>query len=271
MMRVWITLLALVTSLASAGSAEEWLASGLVLLNEAVQARVAEPDHAARLGADAAVLIRAAMDEKGIDSAAGQRALGTAWLLAGETGRAILAFRRAELIAPDDVLIRSSLSHARAAVGAQVGSVGTERVWRRIAVAWRGEVPRGAMFWGGLGVFVACCWVLGLRLLGAVPAKVTWPAAAMGLLGAAALGVLAAEPVIDGWDAAAVVLQDAPARTGPHPEVYPPALDAPVPAGTEVRVLESRDGWVRCAVGGLEAWIPGDAIERVRAVPTAGS
>jgi hypothetical protein len=66
-----------------------------------------------------------------------------------------------------------------------------------------------------------------------------------------------------------VVVAEAAGRTGPHAEVYPAALDAPVPTGTEVRVLETRDGWVRCAVGGLEAWLPGSAVERVR--PQSGS
>jgi hypothetical protein len=268
MIRWCVVVLMAAACLARAESGEERLASGLVLLNEATQARLSEPEHAARLGADAAVLIASSMEEMGLDNPSAQRALGTAWLLAGDTGRAVLAFRRAELGAPDDALVQSSLAHARSVVGADVGTGGLDTGWRGLVLSWRHHVPRVGMFWGSLGVFVGCCFVIALRVLGVAPARVAGPAVAMGLLGAVALGVLAVEPAMTGSDAA-VVVAEAAGRTGPHAEVYPAALDAPVPSGTEVRALETRDGWVRCAVGGLEAWLPGSAVERVR--PLAGS
>jgi hypothetical protein len=270
MMRWCVVVLMAVAGLARAESPDARLASGLVLLDQAARARLSEPEHAARLGADAAVLIGASLDEMGLDNPAGQRSLGTAWLLAGDPGRAVLAFRRAELGAPDDPLVRSSLAHARSVVGAEVGEGPRENGWRGVVMSWRHHVPRAWVFWGSVGVLVGCCWVIGLRVLGLAPSRVTGPAVALGVFGAAALGVLAAEPVLAGSDAA-VVVSEVPGRTGPHAEVYPAALDGLVPAGTEVRVLESRDGWVRCAVGGLEAWLPGSAVERVRPLPNTGA
>lgn len=243
--------------------ADDRLASGLMLLEEAVRVRQAEPGHAARLGADAAALIAAGIED-GVDNPAAQRALGNAWLLAGENGRAVLAFRRAELGAPNDPLVRSSLVHARSLVGAEVGvgSAGPAG-WRGVVLSWRHHVPRAWAFWGSLGVFVGCCWIIALRVLGKAPVRITGPAVACGALGAAGLGVLAVEPRIEGTDAGVVVVE-AMGRTGPHAEVYPAALNGAVPAGAEVRLIESRDGWVRCAIGGLEAWLPADKVERVR-------
>lgn len=271
MIRWCVVVVMVCVCLARAESGEARLASGLVLLGEAARVHSSEPQHAVRLGSDAAVLINASMEELGLDNPAAQRALGTAWLLAGDTGRAVLAFRRAELGAPEDTLVRSSLAHARSLVGSQVGdaSVTRESGWRGVVLSWRRHVPRAWVFWGGLGVFVGCCWVIALRVLGMAPARVTGPAVAMGVLGAAAIGVLASEPIMEDG-ASAVVVSEAMARTGPHAEVYAPALDGAVPAGTEVRLLESRDGWVRCGVGGLEAWLPGATVERVRRSESAG-
>lgn len=267
----WCVLLVMAAAcVARAESGAERLASGLVLLNEATQARLGEPEHAERLAADAAVLIGSSIDEMGLDNPSAQRALGTAWLLAGDTGRAVLAFRRAQLGAPDDALVQSSLMHARSVVGADIGSGAMDTGWRGMVLSWRHHVPRAWVFWGGLGVFVGCCWVIALRVIGWAPSRVTGPTVAIGLIGAVSLGVLVVEQAIMGSDAAVVVAQ-AEGRTGPHAEVYPAALDAPVPAGTEVRVLEARDGWVRCAVGGLEAWLPGSAVERVRPLTRAGA
>jgi hypothetical protein len=270
MIRWCVVVLMAVAALCRAEAVDQRLASGLVLLKEAAQARLSEPGHAARLGADAAVLIESSLEERGLDNPAGQRALGTAWLLAGDTGRAVLAFRRAELAAPDDALVQSSLAHSRSVVGAEVGTGPVDTDWRGVVLSWRQHVPRAWVFWGGLGAFVGCCWVIGLRVQGWAPTRVTGPAVAIGLLGAVAMGVLAAEPALVGADAA-VVVSEAMGRTGPHAEVYPLALDGPVPAGTEIRVLEARDGWVRCAVGGLEAWLPESAVERVRPLPATGA
>ncbi len=260
--RVLIALI--VACMVRSAFAEDRLASGLVLLEEAARVRQTQPQHAARLGADAAALIAAGIEEAGVENPAAQRALGNAWLLAEENGRAVLAFRRAELGAPDDPLVRSSLMHARSIVGAEVGAGSADASgWRGMVLSWRHHVPRAWVFWGSLGVFVGCCWIVALRVLGKAPARVTGPATVLGVLGATTLGVLAAEPHFDGRDSG-VVIAEAMGHTGPHAEVYPAALNGTVPAGTEVRLIESRDGWVRCAIGGLEAWLPVDKVERVR-------
>lgn len=267
---VFAALILFVGGTARADDAGDRLASGFALLDEAARLRQAEPARAAGLAADAAVLIESAIGDGASMNPAAQRALGNAYLLADRIGPAVLAYKRAESVAPNDPLVRASLEHARSRVGLDlgVGSGGTG--WRSVLNDWRGGIPRRAVFHGCVAAAVVACWVLALRVLSVLPRWVVIPAAVAVGVSACGAGLVLAEPLVAGSDDAVVTVA-ATGRTGPHAEVYPAALDRPVPAGAEVRILETRDGWYLCAVGGERAWLPGGSVERVRqAVQDAG-
>lgn len=242
------------------------LSSGLALLDEAARLRAGDPARSERLAADAAAMIEAGLGDDEIDNAPAQRALGNAWLLSGDVGRAVLAYRRAQRADPGDAMVASSLAHARSVAGGG-GSVAPGALaaggWRARLDESRALVPRAGMFWVGLVLFVGGCVAVAARIVSLVGGGVVVFAWMSVIGGAGPLGLLAAEPLLDG-SGAAVVVESAVGRTGPHGEVYPPAFDAPVPAGSDVRVLESRDGWVLCSMGTTRAWLPGAAVELVR-------
>jgi hypothetical protein len=246
------------------------LASGLALLDEAARMRLAEPTRASHLASDAAVLIGSALDGGSAMNPAGQRALGNAYLLSGDIGRAVLAFKRAESADPGDPLVRASLEHARSRVGLEFGPSAGTTGWRSVVNHWSGGVPRGIVFYGCVGVLALACWTLALRVLSVVPRWVVVPAGVALVVSACGLGLVLVEPLVVRSDAA-VVISETTGRTGPHAEVYPTALDRPVPAGAEVRVLEARDGWFLCAVGGQQAWLAGEAVRRVRPIDQDGT
>lgn len=239
------------------------LESGLALLEEAVARRASDPARSEGLARDAAVLIDGSLDEVGHDNPAAQRALGNAWLLAGELGHAVLAYRRAEAAAPGDPIVRASLGNARSQLEARPAPTeGVASAWRDAVRSWRGWQARAWMFWACVGGFAVACLALAARVVSLLPSRVTTPAVALGVAALAGLGVLGAGPLTaDG--SAAVVVTPATARTGPHAELYPPALDRPLPAGTEVRILETRDAWAFCAAGAERVWLPMAAVERV--------
>jgi hypothetical protein len=243
--------------------AADALRNGFALLEEAARLRVSDPRRSEGLAADAAALIQAGLPDGGIDRPNAQRALGNAHLLAGDLGRAVLAYRRAVSAAAEDPLARDSLAYARSLVGAETGAVPVSESWRARLGAVVSVVPRGVVFWAAGAVFVGACWVVAMRIVSILPRRVVAPAVTLGVLAGVSLGVLAAEPAFDRsvWG---VVLEETVGRTGPHGEVYPPALDRAVPAGAEVRVVESRDGWLLVAVGAERAWLPGRSVERVR-------
>jgi hypothetical protein len=247
------------------------LPSGLALLDEAARLRVSDPTRSERLAADAAAMIGAGLGmglgEAGADTAVAQRALGNAWLLSGDVGRAVLAYRRAQRADPGDAMVASSLAHARSLVsaGAPV-TPGPLGGWRATLDESRSLVPRKALFVAGLVLFVGGCLVMAARIVSLVGGAMTALAWTGVVSGGALLGLLAAEPLLD-VSGEAVVVETAVGRTGPHAEVYPPAFDAPLPAGAEVRILESRDGWLLCSMGTTRAWLPGGSVERVRPSP----
>jgi SH3-like domain-containing protein len=46
--------------------------------------------------------------------------------------------------------------------------------------------------------------------------------------------------------------------------VFEPAFEGPIPAGTEARIVEDRDGWARLRlIDGRECWLPRSAVEAV--------
>lgn len=240
------------------------LESGFALLDEAARMRLSDPERSARVASDAAVLIGSSLDADAELNPAAQRALGNAWLLSGDVGRAVLAFKRAEAVSPGDPMVRSSLEHARSLVGVDFGSgAGGDSRWRTVLNDWRARVPRAAVFYGGVALLFVGCGVLAMRIVSVLPKWVTVPAAVAAGIGACALALLVAEPMME-QSGAAVVVSETTGRTGPHEQIYPPALDRAVPAGAEVRVLGARDGWYLCALGGEKAWLPGESVERVR-------
>lgn len=262
-MRRALLLVVCVLASVCAGAETDRLESGLALLDESVARRASDPARSEGLARDAAALISGSLDEVGHDNPAAQRALGNAWLLAGELGHAVLAYRRAEVAAPGDPIVRASLEHARSLLEARPApAAGVAPGWRNAVRAWSGWQARAWMFWACVGGFGAACLALAARVVSVLPSRVTTPAVALGVAALAGLGVLGAGPLTaDG--SAAVVVTPATARTGPHAELYPPALDRPLPAGTEVRILETRDAWAFCAAGAERVWLPAAAVARV--------
>ena len=79
---------------------------------------------------------------------------GNALLRAGDVGRAVAAYRRAERLRPDDSTVRAGLAAARAQTSTEVTPSATQRAADAL-LWWRGYVPRGVLF-----AFGACAYVL---------------------------------------------------------------------------------------------------------------
>jgi hypothetical protein len=237
--------------------------NALAILEESVRLRQSDPVRSASLASDAAALLGSALPGGGIELPHAQRALGNAWLLAGEPGRAVLAYRRAELARPGDPIIRSSLEHARALAGVEGVAAISSDDWRSWLLRWRPFVPRVWVFWVGTALSVSGCWLIAARIVGLLGARVTVPALFVTAVGALGVAVTSLEARLE-LPGASVVVRASDGRTGPHADLYPPALDRSVPAGTEVRVLEVRDGWKRCSIGSLQAWLPASSVELIR-------
>ncbi len=184
---------------------------------------------------------------------------GTAWLRAGDAGRAIVALRRAQRLggAHDD-RIANNLALARERVrtdagwpsGGMLGSVA-------------GALPAAWLAGLGVGLF-SLGWVLAAaRLLGArapVGAMVGAWVVSAGCIGLFVVGHRALHDPAH----AVVVAQETTARLGPDESAYEPAFSASLTSGVEVRIVDERSGWAMIELAdGREAWVRAGDVERI--------
>ena len=236
--------------------AEAWFARGLSL-------RGSDPEASVGAFERAAAGYRLVREEFGVRNHRLEVNLGNASLLAGDHGRATLAYLRAERLAPLSPSVRQSLAHLRSRVGTQVEPSIRERMIGA-ALAWRGVAPRGALVWimviGYVGVWaLASARVLGVRIR-------PWAVLACALPAVISLALLLAEQTLLLESDRAVVVSKigAEARLGPDAGVYAQAFDSRLPAGLECVVLEVREGWARVRLrDARECWIPLDSIEQI--------
>ncbi|TVS03511.1 MAG: hypothetical protein EA423_08430 [Phycisphaerales bacterium] len=224
----------------------------------------AEGDRGARSRfAEAAAFYERAIEASGVRNHRLHLNLGNAAMLSGDVGRAVLAYKRADRLAPRSSRVRESLAFARASVGVELRPDARER-GRSLLLAWRGLVPRQLLLAGFIGGY-ALFWI-------ALASGVIWrkpPPVLLGVsAGVAVLSItllLVERSILHSAEEGVVVSPaGADARLGPGEGVYAPAFDRPLSPGVEVRILESRDGWLRVRLpDGREAWTPGTAVERV--------
>lgn len=197
--------------------------------------------------------------------------IGNAHMLKGDLGRAILNYRRAQLLTPGDENLAANLGVARARVTPRVARTPENRLLG-VLFFWHEDLSERARF----AVFVASFvgfWVLALLrfTLGAGGAWRRWTAAALAVLGAGALGSLLVERSerLAARDAV-VIAESVVGHKGPDESAYEPSFTEPLGAGVEVRVVERRARWALVALSdGRRTWIPDAALESV--VPTFSS
>jgi hypothetical protein len=187
--------------------------------------------------------------------------LGNAYYRSNDLGRALLSYLRAQVFIPRDLDLDHNLRLVRAS---RIDVQGDERGW----VEGLGGVTSGVVTLSELGWGALLGWSAGFGLLAA---WILWPErrAALRLLlilaAAAALFVLilfVSRMWISTHRAAAVVVEEqARVMSGPG-ERYLELFT--LHAAAEVRIVESRSGWIRLALpDGRQGWLPQESVEAV--------
>lgn len=191
--------------------------------------------------------------------------IGNAWMLTGDAGRAIAAYRRAAALEPGNEVVREGLEAARRRAGVAAPSASVRTIGGRVV-----EFARGVQ-----GIAPARVWMLAagsLWLVGwcAIALRSMRGTPAMGRLAAVLwllAAVLVATPMADAISerersSAVVVAREVIARTGPSDGVYEPAFKEPLRAGLELRVRERRGEWLRVSMPDKkEAWVRQEQVE----------
>jgi tetratricopeptide (TPR) repeat protein len=227
--------------------------------HEGVQ-RVAEapdqPAEARKSFAQAAKLYEQVRQD-GAHNVALYRNLGNASLLAGDLPRAILAYRRGLLLAPNDHELRSNLAFAREEVALPPpGDLGRPPVDHR--PPW---LPRWPI-WAPTLTFAAyaLAWLAWVRWR--MVRRRGWL-----LAGSAALALSAFGAAGSAWQAwqdhqeerfpLVVIAEDGVLLRKGNGYSYPPRSDTPLNRGVEARLLFERGPWLQIELSGGEVgWVP---------------
>ncbi len=242
--------------------APELLEQATELFERGIDLSETDPDAARDLFELAMIRYEAIVEHHGIRNADLLLNLGNAAMLAQDTGRAVLAYRRAHRLRPDDPRIRRSLAYARSRVGVDL-TTSPERRLHRAMLAWRGVIPRKTMVFASL-VGYLLLWVLAiLKLVATAPRSRSLFVPSL-LLAALPLGLLAYEQrAIDALHEG-VIMSRTPGLNGPAEGVYEPTFDRELPAGMEVTLQEQREGWVRVRlIDGRETWVRASAVRKI--------
>lgn len=186
------------------------------------------------------------------------RAAGAAWTYAGETGQAMLAYRRALAADPTDTRARAGRDAIRHAIRApntvRLGAEGWLQRARSAAADTARRLPAtpaglvAILLWSAAWITLA---FPALRARTPVWLRLTMIALALCAL---VPTVVVLRPAAHPDDA--VVLDEAPAFRGPSDAVYERAFDKPLPPGTELRITERRNGWLAAELlDGRPCWI----------------
>lgn len=193
--------------------------------------------------------------------------LGAAALQGGHLGQAVLSFRRALLVDPRHERALQNLHYARGLLPTWVprpveeeGEVGFFSWFRSFSVAESRAV--GAVFFliTALGVAISVRFKSPLaRNLSIIPALIWMVMIFQGLTGGA------------GTDHGVIVQEETMARAADSNNA-PASFVHPLPAGTEVKVVESREGWTRIGLAnGRSAWVRASALELVQGGRVVGN
>lgn len=178
---------------------------------------------------------------------------------AGHLGKAIAAYRRAELLVPRDSEIRANLEFVRNQIQGATLRESRWQNWTSMLTLNEGALLTALLFWLTAALFIArqIRPALVPRLKNAARIFV-----ALTLFSGAVLGLRAATHFSS---ATAVVIADnVTARSGPFDDAQNAFT---VRDGAELSVLDQRDGWVQVASGaGKSGWLP---AKQVAVVPGA--
>lgn len=187
--------------------------------------------------------------------------IGNTYFLAGDVGRALVNYLRAELYIPNDPQLGDALREARLRQVDHFPRAAPTRM-RKILLFWHYHLGPSGRFlivaMAAAGIWSILAWHL------FVPLAWRWKACAY-LAGVILLasGSSWIHSRSDPRKAAVVVLPEVLPRKG-DAHVYDSAFTNPLHSGAEIHILEQRRDWLRIRVeDGSQGWIPASAVERV--------
>jgi tetratricopeptide (TPR) repeat protein len=204
------------------------------------------------------------IDEGGIKNARLYYNLANAYVLSNNIGKAILNYRRAQLLDSSNPDIYKNLNFARSKRADNISVSSQKKILERLFF-WHYDFSAKTRFIvGGIGFAVFCIW-LTLKLW-----LTRWPAAKVVCTLSALLAICMLISVMTEYYTAkrnlsgVILIESIVARQGDGNN-YPPSFNEPLHAGVEFDVIEQRSGWLHIQLAnGHDAWIPEQSSELIQ-------
>lgn len=225
--------------------------------------RTSDPGQAAELYRRAALRYERLLAERGISNSKLYCNLANAYFQAGDIGRAILNYRKAERLDPGDRNVQRNLAFARTKRSDRLDPASAGQALKTL-LFWHFEWSKGVR----VRIFVAA-WVLMWAVLVLRRFGQRWAPREIAAGTALAVLLLAGSMAYQSLDearsvAGVIVSPDTVARQGDG-RGYEPAFLEPLHAGTEFSVLEERPGWCHVELpDGRVCWLDAGDIAFLR-------
>ena len=204
------------------------------------------------------------LTEDGVDDASVWFNLGNAYLRGGRIGESIVAYRRAQRRDPSSDDIAANLAIARSKIDRPIEADANDLDFGDAAAGWR-ILPSETRWWIGVAAWISFWTILYFRrTTNSSDAEESESRAALwrgGLLSSFILAIVcfttvALDTVVPLWRPVGVVVEtDVVVRSG-NGEGFEAAIEEPISAGVEFRILEDRPGWWRIELpDGSQGWI----------------
>jgi hypothetical protein len=188
--------------------------------------------------------------------------LANAYLQAGDLGRAILNFRRAERLIPGDARLRANLDYARTLVRSQIAASGSRSLMNAL-LAWHHRTSTQTR-WVVFAAAYTALWVaLVIRQRRSIAGLSM--VVVIGAVLAAGLGLSVASD-LKGWgrpSSGVILIDDVTVRKG-NGLGFEPQFAQSLHSGTEFELIERRGDWMNVRFrDGKSGWIEAAATELV--------
>ena len=261
-----LTVLATVSSPALARLSDQEIANHLSqaeqLFRRAMELDRTDPDAAKAYYQEAILHYEAIAKNGGVRNGKLYYNVGNAYFRLGDTGRAILNYKRAELFMRNDGNLRQNLDYARNRRADRIELRQKEKVLKTLFFIHY-DIPSRMK----LLVFAISFGALWLSAAARLLLKAGWLKIAIAV-SAVASAVFLASLVVDSTSLArtpegVITAEEAIGRMG-DADTYQPSFKEPLHAGSEFRLIEKRPGWWRIELeNGDRTWIPDGAAELV--------
>ena len=222
-----------------------------------------DPDEARRLYEKAILNYEKIISDGRINNPRLYYNLANAYLLNGDIGRAILNYRRAEMLDKTDTNIQKNLAFARSRRIDKVIVKTEERIMKTLFF-WHYDFSVRTKFLIACVCFAIVCTVLTVMTWGGRAFQWIATAVICSLLTICFLISVVIETRARGSDVAGVITaEEVVARQGDGRN-YPESFKDPLHAGTEFDLIEHRPGWLHVKLSdSSDAWIPDNSAELI--------